>query len=149
MFRSGRRLFTFASIALIAVGILHTIGTCAPGPVDPALERLAAEMRAYRLPLGLGMQPSIFDIQQSLSVTMSVTLLWLALQNLVAAGADSTGDVVRRLNILSVMGVGALVAVFAFYRIPPPLVTLAVVEVLFVLALVRSSRVTLSPGSAG
>ena len=140
MFRSGRRMFSAASIALIVVAILHSIGSFAPGPVNPALEGIVAEMKAFRLPLGLGMQPSMFDIQQSLALTMGIMLLWLGLQNLAVARRDPTGSFIRLLNVFSVLGVGALVAVYAFYRIPPPLITLSVVELLFVLALATSSR---------
>jgi hypothetical protein len=147
MFRSGRRLFSTASIALIVVAILHSIGSFAPGPVDPALESLVSEMKAFRLPLGLGMRPSMFDIHQSLALTMSVMLLWLGLQNLTAARSDPTGSFVRLLNVFSVLGVGALVALYAFYRIPPPFISLAVVELLFVLALATSSRS--APAAAG
>ena len=140
MFRSGRRLFSAASIGLIVVALLHSIGSFAPGPVPPELERVVSEMRASRLPLGFGMQPSMFDIQQSLALTMSVTLLWLGAQNLTSARHDPTGSLVRRLNVISALGVGALIAIYAFYRVPPPLITLAIVEVLFVLALVTSRR---------
>jgi hypothetical protein len=148
MFRRGRRLFTVASIALIVVACLHAIGHFSPPPSDPAARALLAAMRAYRIPLGLGMQPSILDIQQSLSLTMAITLLWLGLQNLAAAAADgAAGQVVRRLNVISVLGVGTLVGVFGFYRIPPPFTTLAVVEVLFLLALLLPTPGT--PGSGG
>ena len=140
MFRSGRRMFSAASIALIVVAVLHSIGSFAPGPVDPALEAIVAEMKAFRLPLGLGMEPSMFDIQQSLALTMGVMLLWLGLQNLMAARMDPTGSFVRLLNVFSMLGVAALVAIYAFYRIPPPFISLAVVELLFVLALATSSR---------
>jgi hypothetical protein len=136
MFRAGRRFFSAASLLLIVVAGLHTLGHFAP-QTDPALERLMAEMDAFRLPLGMGMTPSIRDIFRSLSLTMSVTLVALGLQNLVvAASRDATARLIRGLTVVDLVAVGALVALYAFYRVPPPLVTLAVVEALFVLSLV-------------
>lgn len=136
MFRAGRRLFSAASLALIVVAALHTLGHFAPNP-DPALQRLEGEMDAFRLPLGMGMNPSILDIFKSLSLTMAVTLVALGLQNLVmAASRDATARLIRGLTLVDLAAVGALVALYAFHRVPPPLVTLAVVEALFALSLV-------------
>ena len=42
MFRSGRRLFSAASIALIVVALLHSIGSFAPGPLPTELERVVS-----------------------------------------------------------------------------------------------------------
>lgn len=136
MFRAGRRFFSAASLALIVVAALHTLGHFAPN-TDPGLLRVEAEMDAFRLPLGMGMNPSLLDIFSSLSLTMTVTLVALALQNLVvAASRDATARLIRGLTLINLVAVGALVALYAFYRVPPPLVTLAVIEALFVLSLV-------------
>jgi len=145
MFRAGRRLFSAASLALIVVAALHTLGHFAPN-TDLALQRVEAEMGSFRLPLGMGMNPSILDIFKSLSLTMTVTLLALGLQNLVvAASGDVTARLIRRLTLVDLAAVGALVAVCAFHRVPPPLVTLAAVEALFVLSLVLPPH---APGGA-
>jgi hypothetical protein len=74
-FAAGRRLFSSASIATIVVAILHTIGHFAPSPNDERYTVLERTMRDYRIPLGLGMEPSIHDIFRSLSLTMSVAIL--------------------------------------------------------------------------
>jgi hypothetical protein len=135
MFRAGRRFFSAASLALIVVAGLHTLGHFAPN-ADPALQRVEAEMDSFRLPLGMGMNPSLLDIFSSLSLTMTVTLVALGLQNLVvAASRDATARLIRGLTLVDLVAVGALVALYAFYRVPPPLVTLAVIEALFVLSL--------------
>lgn len=136
MFRAGRRFFSAASLALIVVAGLHTLGHFSPQK-DPALQRLMAEMDAFRLPLGMGMTPSVRDIFRSLSLTMTVTFVALGLQNLVVASSrEATSRLIRSLTVINLLALGALTALFAFYRIPPPLVTVAMVEALFVLSLV-------------
>jgi hypothetical protein len=78
---------------------------------------------------------------------MGVTLLWLGAGNLVAAATDdAAGRVVRGFNVVNVLGLALLVGLFAFYRIPPPLLTLAAVEALFVLALALPARRRLGRG---
>lgn len=139
MFRRGRRLFSGASIGLIVVAILHTLGNFAKRPPDPAQDALEQAMRSYRFALGFW-KPSADDILRSLSLTMSVLLLCLGAANLAVAGArDASDALVRRLGFVSALGVGALVALYALYRVPPPFLTLGVVEILFVSSLVRRS----------
>ena len=141
MFRSGRRLFSSASLSLMLVALLHTLGHFSPPPEDPALASLQAAMESQKFDLGLGMQPSVSDVFNSLSLTMTVTLLSLGALNLAVARADdASGRLVRSFTIVNVVGVGALVAIYGFYRIPPPLITLAAVEVQFLLALVLQVR---------
>ena len=140
MFRAGHRFFSAASLALIVVAALHTLGHFAPN-TNPTLQRVEAEMDWFRLPLGMGMNPSILDIFNSLSLTITVTLVALGLQGLVvAASRDATARLIRALTLVDLAAVGALVALYAFYRVPPPLVTLGVVEALFVLSLVLPPR---------
>jgi len=136
MFRGGQRFFSAASLALIVVGALHTLGHFAPN-ADPALQRLEAEMDSFRLPMGMSMNPSILDLFKSLSLTVTVTLVALGLQNLVvAASRDASARLIRGLTLVNLAAVGALVALYAFYRVPLPLVTLGVVEAIFILSLV-------------
>ena len=134
VFRRGRRLFTIASLALIVTAGLHSVGHFAPIPPNTSLQMITEEMAAVRLPLGMGMAPSMLGIFLALSLTMGVTLLWLALQNLAAAAGEDS-RVVRRQTWISVLCCGVLVWVYWHYRIPPPFVSLATVEVLFVGAL--------------
>jgi hypothetical protein len=141
MFASGRRLFSAASIATIVVAVLHTVGHFSPAPADDArytvLERM---MRDYRIPLGLGMAPSIHDLFESLSLTMSVSLLTLGILGLVlAADRDATPRLLSRTAAVFACGMGLLTVIYWVYRIPPPLVTIAIVTLLYALA-VRATR---------
>ena len=141
MFRRGFRLFSSASILLILVALMHQFGHVGPPPDDPARDRAMEAMEAYRLPLPLGMRPSLRSVMAALSVTMTVTFIALAIQNLAAAAADSPDRrIVRRLALVSALTVGVLVAVFAHYRISPPLVLMSIVGALFLLAYVLPGR---------
>ena len=135
MFRRGRRLFAIASLSLVLAALLHTLGQLLPRPADPALMSAVAAMRGYTFDVGLGMSPSLWDIQRSLTFTMSVLLLSVAALNLALAKAPEvpTG-LLRRCAGISALGVCALVAIYAWYRVPPPLLTLAPVAALFVAA---------------
>ncbi len=84
------------------------------------------------------MTPSILDIYRNLSLTMSVTLVGLGLQNLLVARHPSAVPLlIRRLAGSSALIVAVLVGLEAFYRVSPPLVLLVVVGVLFLLAWAR------------
>jgi hypothetical protein len=136
MFASGRRLFSAASIATIVVAILHSIGHFSPPPANDAqytvLERT---MRDYRIPLGLGMAPSIHDIFESLSLTMSVSLLAFGILGLVlAADRDATPRLLSRTAAVFAGTMGLLTVLYLLYRIPPPFITIAIVTALYALA---------------
>jgi hypothetical protein len=66
--------------------------------------------------------------------------LRLALQNLLVAKLDQNGVLVRSFTILNIVSIGVLMAIFWLHHIPPPLVTLAIVELLFVLAIMIPNR---------
>jgi hypothetical protein len=138
MFGRGRRLFSVAAILLIVVAGLHTIGHFSPPPDDAALRAVEAAMTGSRLELSLGMRPSVRDVLSSLSLTMTVTLLLIGVLDLLVAGSAIAS--LRPFALANVVGVGALAALYGYYRISPPLVTLALVWVLFLVALLLPVR---------
>ncbi|HQR38440.1 MAG TPA: hypothetical protein PLF26_08555 [Blastocatellia bacterium] len=141
MFKSGRRLFTAGSIGLLVVAALHTVGHFAPDEPNAALEAVEQGMRSYTIDMGLGMKPNLLGILRALSLTMSIMLLGLGLQNLVVAASSSTTPVlVRRMAIVSAVVTSGLVALYAYYQIPPPCVTIAIVDAMFIGAIVTSGR---------
>lgn len=87
------------------------------------------------------MRPSVYEIYRSLAFTMSITLVVMGAFGLIVARTpDPSGRLLRAAILTSTVAVGALVVLYAAYRIPPPLLTLAVVELLFVAASVRAIR---------
>lgn len=141
LFARGRRLFTSASFAMIAVALLHTLGNLDTTPADASEASLQQAMRAYRVPMGLGMRPSVWDIFRELTFTMSVTLPAAGVLGLVLAAARQvTARVLRRAAIVFGLAAGALTVISAVYQIPPPLVTLAVVTALYAAAAAQSEE---------
>ena len=75
------------------------------------------------------MNPSLYEIYQSLSLTMSITLVLFELQNLlVVVPLDSSGFLIQRQTLSSILGVGAVIFPYAVYRIPAPLLAHCGVE---------------------
>lgn len=140
MFKRGRRLFTVATMVLFLVAAAHTssLGT---GPPDASGAELIESMRAYRVDLGLGMSPSVYDVQVSLALTMTVFLVGLGILNLVVASRDAwiAAGVLRFMAQANAACMWALAALYLIYRIPPPLISFAVLGVLFTVS-IRTTR---------
>jgi hypothetical protein len=142
IFIKGRRSLSIAAIATLLVALAHTIGTFAPPSADdPALLSVVAAMQGYRSSMGLGMEPSMFDIQTGLSLAMSLFLVAFAVLGLSFAGdRDATPRTLSRIAVISAGTMGTLTVAFAVYRIPPPLVSMAVLAVLYLVASLRTLR---------
>ncbi len=137
-FRRGRRLLASAGVALLLTAAAHTVGHFQPVPPNSPAETITEEMAAVRFPLGLGMAPSMLDIFQSLSLGMSLFLAWIGLSTLAVAAHGSRQDVQRRASSGFVLGL-ILAWLNWQFRIPPPLISFAVVTVLFAGALIAAS----------
>jgi hypothetical protein len=148
IWKPGRRLFTVAAVLMLLTASAHTIGALSPWPDGPAERKLLAEMRGYVLSMGLGMNPSVFDIYRDLSFTMSITLAALGIMNLVlAASRDATDALLRRAGWVNAVWVGAFLALNYAFQIPPPLLCAVVIEAVVLLALFVPSRGQLAPGA--
>jgi hypothetical protein len=135
---ASRGWFRAGAIGLVVVAVLHSVGHFGPRPTDPEGIALDAAMESYRTPI-MGMNPSMTDITKSLSLTMTVLLLLAGALGIVASRAADPA-LLRRFAILYVAGVSALVALFTVYHLPPPLVSLAVVDIFFLTSILRSPR---------
>ncbi len=142
LFAHGRRLFGVACIALFLVAALHTIGnTLPPPPTDPEYHATERAMMSYRVPLGMGMVPSVWDIHRSLVFTMSVCLVAMgALGAVVGASSDATPRLITRTALVQAISSAVLTALYFFYQITPAFISMAVVTVLFAGAVVTSKR---------
>ena len=143
-FPVGRRWFTTASWATVVVALLHTLGnTLSAPPADAAYTTLETTMKGYTVPLGLGMSPSMWDINQSLVFTMSIALatmgpLWLCCCR--DRTETLTPGLLRPAAVVLTVASLALTALFAVYQVTPALVSMAVVSVLYLVAVVEARR---------
>src|SRR3954462_14886843 len=136
MFAAGRRWFTAGCFTLILVSLLHTAGKTLPSPpTDAEYIGMAASMREYLVPLGLGMSPSVWDIYMSLVFTMSVCLAGIGALGLVlVSSAEATPRLVARMAVALCALSAALTILYAFFQVTPALISLVVVTLLFAVA---------------
>lgn len=145
MANKAQRLQQAGGLVLIIVAMLHSFGHAATTPPEMTeLIALEQRMAEVHIDMGLGADwaPSMDGILKSLSLTMSLALVFMGLANLLACHGEREGDgrIAVRLGLLTAVVNGALVGVFASYRIAPPTITLAVAELLFVLSLLLRAR---------
>ena len=135
LFSPGRRLFGTACIALLVVAFLHTLGATSEPPQDEAFMAMESAMRGYRVPMGMGMNPSVWDIQRALSFTMSICLAAMGALGIAVGGSrDASTGLVARVALVQAVASAALTVLYAVYQIPPPLICMIVVTALFALA---------------
>jgi hypothetical protein len=141
MWRSGRRLFSTAAILMILTAAAHTAGNLIPGDPDPAEQTVFAAMNAFHEPLGMGMNPSMHDIYSMLVFTMSITFSALGIMNLLLAASSQVPDaLLRRASWVNAIWVGAFTLLAWKYRIPPPLISGALIETMVLGALFASGK---------
>lgn len=142
IFSKGRRSLTVAAIATLLVAAMHTITTFVPPPPgDTAQIAVIAAMRGYQASLGLGMTPSMWDIQQGLSLAMSLFLIAFVVLGLSFAGdRDAAPRTLSRISMISAGTMAANTVLFAVLRIPPPLIMFAILAILYLVASLRTLR---------
>ena len=135
-FARGRRWFAAGSITTLVVALLHTLGNTLPGPPpDQALVGVESAMRGYRLPLGMGMDPSVWDIYRCLVFTMTICLVGMGTIGLaLGASSDASPRLLARVAAVMTATSAALAALSYVYRVPPPLISFVVTTILFGIA---------------
>jgi Fe2+ transport system protein B len=134
----GRRMLEIASYALIVVALLHTIGNLNTTPADAAEASLQAAMRAYRVPLGMGMVPSVWDIFRGLVFTMSVCVVAMGVLGIVVANPEVPPRIQYRTALVLLISCAGLTAMYGMLQIPPPFISFAVVTLLYAVCVVQS-----------
>lgn len=122
LFHVGRRLYTTAAILTLIVAGFHTYSTSQPIPPD--LDPVVQSMQNAQVDMGMGMAPSVWDIDRSLAYTMSITLATMGLLGLLLAGTpEATSRVLSRTAAVMTAGCIALAALYWIYKVPPPLIS--------------------------
>jgi hypothetical protein len=85
--------------------------------------------------MGMGMSPSVWEIYRGLVFTMSLCLVAMGALGLAVAGSrDATTRLLSRLALVFAISSAALTILYWVYQIPPPLISMAIVTVLFAIA---------------
>ncbi len=114
---------------MLLTALVHTAGNLASKPDTAEELRLFSEMSDFRLPLGMGMNPSMQDILRDLAFIMSITFAALGLINLLlAASLETSAGLLRRISWINLLWVGAFMILNWAYRIPPALISAIVIE---------------------
>jgi hypothetical protein len=133
----GRGWFLAGTILTLLAGLAHTAGQFTHD--EPELASGLAAMRAAHLPMGLGMNPSLFDIFRDLAFTMSVTFFALAALNLVVVRhRDTTPALLRTVTVVNLIWLAGFIGVCWFYAVPPPLISGVLIWPFFLVALLRN-----------
>ena len=141
MWRPGRRMFSLACVLILITAALHTIGSLAPRSARTEDSNVEGMMRQTHLPMGLGMEPSVYDIFRDLTFTMSVTLTALGVIGLILTGSRSVAsDVIRKIAWFYALWNAAFTALCFDYRIPPPLICGVLIEVVLIIALLPLTK---------
>lgn len=140
IWQKGRRLFVIASILMIVTAVFHTLGQFAPSS-GPAETTAINAMQAFRVDLGLGMRPSIFDVFRGLAFTMSITFVAIAALNLVvASSAETSAKLLRRITWVNIIWVVVFTAVTLGYQALPPVISGLVFLVFLVASLAGQKK---------
>lgn len=133
---AGRAWFITGTVLLALTGVLHTIGQFTPD--EPPIAAGLAAMRASRLPMGLGMAPTLFDIFRDLAFTMTVTFFAIAALNAVVAWhRETTASLLRAVALVNVAWIAAFIGICYVYAVPPPLISGIAVWPFFLIAWLR------------
>ena len=138
LFTKGRRLYTTTAALTIIVAAMHTFGFAQPDP--PEYEGVLSAMRGALVPMGMGMNPSIFDVYWSLAFSMSVMIAGIGVLGLVLASTtDASMKVLSRSAAVFAVICAGVAALGWISRVPPPLISFAVLTVLWSLSM-RTTR---------
>lgn len=138
---TDRRTLSVASMVLMLVGVLHTVGNLfPPAELQAVVAPLRERMQAAIVPLGLGSTPSMWDIHRSLVFTMSIGLLTMGgLGLVVAIDPDAPARLRRRVAAMTTLATAALTVLYGIHGVAPPLMMLAAATLSFGYAWIRQS----------
>jgi hypothetical protein len=130
--------FRAGGVGMIIVGGMHLSGEFAPLPTDPAFVAMREAMRAYTVNIA-GVETNVQAIQHDLNLSFSLFSLAVGAIALASASALAASPVaLRRVALVHVVALGALVVTNAAFRVAPPAVFYTLVAALFGMAALRA-----------
>ena len=138
MFKKGNRLFSAATLTLLLVAGLHTLGIFRQ-PAAGEEAHLIESMKNYGFQ-GLGMTWSIHDVLISVLLTMTVLMVFMATVNFYFLYALPSLTVRRHVCLIDAIFMWILAVLYAIFQIPPPFVSFALLGILFTACYLVSTK---------
>lgn len=140
MFRKGSRLFFISYVLLLVVAGLHSMGSAQPWPTDEKTTALVSAMRGYAMDM-MGRATDVLRVYKSLSWTMSILLVALALTGIVGlATAPENRRLHRSAGFVTLSACSLLAALYWRAQVMPPCISFVVVSLVLLVALALSAR---------
>lgn len=117
---SALTLFRVGGALLLVVGCMHFLGRFAPPPDNPAFALAREAMQAFSLRI-LGVETTLHAIHELLDWSFTLFSLFVGALDLAAASAlAAQPGALRRVSLVNVVGLAALIAAAITYRVAPP-----------------------------
>ncbi len=141
--------FKLGSYAMIVTAGLHMIGHFSSAePANDTEETLLNLMTTYQMDFG-GIERSMRDLLQGYSLVFAASLFFVGVLNLMVARARGDDRAfLRTMTWMAAGYTGALLAISVTYFIYPPIVTIGVIVLCFVMSLLVGARRDQSPNRA-
>lgn len=129
-FARGNRLFTAGSLLTIVVGALHTTGLANDPPNDAWADAFEVT-RVATLSAG-PFTMSLYDLYVGVWIQVGALLLMLGLTNLIVVSTTAGNtSALRAIAIFDCISFALLTTLFVYCQIPPPLVSFALLTLVF------------------
>jgi hypothetical protein len=131
--------FRIAHLGVLMAAVGHTIGHFAGGSSDEKLQVLRQQMSDFKMPMPFGMQASMADAYNALSLSFSVWMLaWLISGWLIVRHGDAA--LIRSSAIVGAGVSGVLAVLYWSHNLSPPVISFALSFALFAIAVRRPVR---------
>ena len=129
MFKKGNRLFSAATLTLLLVAGLHTLGIFRQ-PAAGEEAHLIESMKNYGFQ-GMGMNWNIHDVLISVLLTMTVLMVFMATVNFYILYVIPSSVVRRHVCLIEAIFMWILAVLYAIFQVPPPFVSFVLLGILF------------------
>jgi hypothetical protein len=143
--QKGHRLFTAASLMAIVIAFAHT-SALLNIPEDDSWTAAFDVMKTASVAPDAP-KPNLLDVMLGLWLQVGALLLLLGLKNmalLAVVPIESSGRVIRVMSLVDGIVCAVMAILFVFVFIPPPLISFAILAVMFLLTAIRGTKPTLA-----
>ncbi len=146
--KKAKGIFKAANIILILTGILHLVGHFQEqAPANEKESTLLDLMKNYYFNFG-GMERSMRDIVNALSLSLSLFTFFIALLNLMLLHQLVNQQVLKKIMLINIVFWGVLEIILIRYTIPPPIICYGLAWLCLLVSYLVLSKQTQSESSS-